>query len=205
MIFNGYDEEDEDDGGWIRLPRECLDTLMRSQNGQGVTEGVAEQLEISEGGIVDICREDINRILAIQGGNAFTDLQWEQVVTVFPPPQGALQEVGLESLVAFAAAPKVTLSRAAIQALLVRMGSTATVTEFLNEEDGDEETLVVTMTEESLNARLTSLGAMALNAAEFASLGRETLQITAFEDGTRHVLKKRVILNPEEDAELGPA
>jgi hypothetical protein len=46
---------------------------------------------------------------------------------------------------------------------------------------------------------------MALSAAEFASLGRETLQITAFEDGHRHVITKRIILNPEEDVELGPA
>lgn len=203
--YEDEDEEDYDEGGWIRIPRECLDTLMRSQNSQGVTEGVEEELEISEGGIVDICRAELERILAEQGGNAFTDLQWGQVVTVFPPPLGALQVVGLENLAAFVEAPKVTLSRAAIQALLVRMGSSATATEFFNEEDGDEETLVVIMTEEGLNARLTSLGAMALNAAEFASLGRETLQITAFEDGSRHVAKKRVILNPEEDDELGPA
>jgi hypothetical protein len=38
--------------------------------------------------------------------------------------------------------------------------------EFFNEEDGEEETLVVTMTLESLNARFASLGATPVVAAE---------------------------------------
>ena len=52
-----------------------------------------------------------------------------------------------------------TLKRADIERLLLRHGSNATMEEFFNEEDGEEQTLVVTMTLESLNARFASLGA----------------------------------------------
>ena len=52
--------------------------------------------------------------------------------------------------------------------LLQRQGSRATVAEFFNEEDGqDEHTNMVTMTYESLNARLRSLKARPLSAEEF--------------------------------------
>lgn len=98
--------------------------------------------------------------------------------------------------------PRFTLRRADIQRLLQTHGSTASMEEFFNEEDGEEETLVVTMTIESLNNRFTSLGATPVTLEELRS--RETLQITAFADGTRDVIIKqqRIILNPEEDPEL---
>jgi hypothetical protein len=100
-----------------------------------------------------------------------------------------------------------TFRRADIQRLLQTHGSTATVEEFFNEEMGgdEEETLVVTMTLESLNNRFASLGALlpvtfmeAIIAV--ATINRETLQIISFADDTRDVvIKERVILNPEDE------
>ena len=101
-----------------------------------------------------------------------------------------------------------TLRRADIQRLLQAHGSMATMEEFFNEEDGQEHTLVVTMTLESLNARFASLGATPLTFMEatiaVAAPTRETLQITAFAEGTRDIVVKqqRVILNPEDDPEI---
>ena len=78
-----------------------------------------------------------------------------------------------------------TLRRADIQRLLQDRGSLATMVEFFNEE-GEEpgaETLVVTMTLESLNARFASLGASPVS----------------FMDAQRAVeARPRVILNPED-------
>ena len=98
--------------------------------------------------------------------------------------------------------PRFTLRRADIQRLLQTHGSMATMEEFFNEEDGEEQTLVVTMSLESLNARFASLGATPVALAEFRT--RETLQITAFADGTREIVVKqqRIILNPEEDPDF---
>lgn len=59
-----------------------------------------------------------------------------------------------------------TLRRGDVEGLLRAHGSRATMVEFFNEEDGEEETLVVTMTLESLNARFASLGATPVVAAE---------------------------------------
>jgi hypothetical protein len=53
----------------------------------------------------------------------------------------------------------ITLTRAMIQELLQSRGSKATTTEFLNEEDGQDYTESITISYESLNARLKSLGA----------------------------------------------
>jgi len=64
--------------------------------------------------------------------------------------------------------PSVTLSRQAIQDLLLSHGSMATMVEFFNEEGEppSEQTLVVTMTLESLNNRFASLGATPVTFAE---------------------------------------
>lgn len=150
--------------------------------------------------------------------------------------------------------PSITISRQVIQDLLLSHGSMATMVEFFNEE-GDpptEQTLVVTMTLESLNSRFASLGATPVTLAEVTqaisavttpppspgpssdapptgcnyhasydtTLERSVagtllnmatfvvvtpLQVTAFADGTREVLvKPRIILNPEDEDELGP-
>ena len=78
-----------------------------------------------------------------------------------------------------------TLRRADIQRLLQERGSLATMVEFFNEEGEDPgaETLVVTMTLESLNARFASLGASPVS----------------FMDAQRVLeARPRVILNPED-------
>jgi hypothetical protein len=99
-----------------------------------------------------------------------------------------------------------TFRRADIQRLLQTHGSTATVEEFFNEDMGgdEEETLVVTMTLESLNNRFASLGATPVTFMEatiaVATPTRETLQITAFNHGARDVVsRQQVILNPEDE------
>lgn len=116
---------------------------------------------------------------------------WEEDVVHAPGPFDFVEEP-----------PRFTLRRADIQRLLQTHGSTASMEEFFNEEDGEEETLVVTMTLESLNNRFTSLGATPVTLEELVS--REALQITAFADGTRGVIIKqqRIILNPEEDPDF---
>jgi len=100
--------------------------------------------------------------------------------------------------------PRFTLRRADIQPLLQSHGSTATVEEFFNEELGEERTLVVTMTLESLNNRFASLGATPVTFMEatiaVSTMHRETLHITRFPDGTHNtVVARRVIINPEEE------
>jgi hypothetical protein len=74
----------------------------------------------------------------------------------------------------------VTFTRAQVENFLRAMGSSCTVTEFFNEEDGEEETLVVTMTHASLEARLSSM------------VGREV----------ENKGPASVILNPEDELEL---
>ncbi|NBO09382.1 MAG: hypothetical protein EBV30_08575 [Actinobacteria bacterium] len=101
--------------------------------------------------------------------------------------------------------PRFTLRRADIQDLLQSHGSTATVEEFFNEElGGEEQTLVVTMTLESLNNRFASLGATPITFMEatiaVSTMHRETLRITSFPDGSHNVaVRQRVIINPEDE------
>jgi hypothetical protein len=83
------------------------------------------------------------------------------------------------------------------------------VEEFFNEDmGGEEQTLVVTMTLESLNNRFASLGATPVTFMEatiaISTIHRETLRITRFPDGTHNVMvQQRVILNPEDEEEEG--
>lgn len=55
--------------------------------------------------------------------------------------------------------PRFMLHREDIHRLLQEHGSNATMEEFFNEEEGDEQIIIVTMTLQSLNARFVSLGA----------------------------------------------
>jgi len=123
-----------------------------------------------------------------------------------PPAEEVIHAPGPFDFVEPEEAPRFTLRRADIQRLLQNHGSMARMDEFFNEENGEEQTLVVTMTLESLNNRFASLGATPLTRMEVViatAERRETLQITAFADGERDVVvKQRVILNPEEDPEL---
>lgn len=67
-------------------------------------------------------------------------------------------------------APRFTLERHNIQGLLQQHGSSATVAEFFNEDLGDEdETHVINMTAESLNARFASLGATCVDLVELVN------------------------------------
>jgi hypothetical protein len=331
------DEEDEEDeeeahvhGGEIRITRIALESLLPT----GVTPGVEAELGFDEFGEVTISRYELERISVEQGGDPFSDAQWNMLCSVFPaeeddegpvpaamaplqltfaeweePPTEADPTQRARALLAnpeppasvvtpedreawalvldsaratiarhaaaerhpssqhpcplefFAAgdipptygvadrvscdickaqqvtitfyhcaecqfdvcaecfmppaevvhapgpfdieeSPRFTLRRADIQRLLQTHGSMATMEEFFNEEDGEEHTLVVTMSLESLNARFASLGATPVALAEFRT--RETLQITAFADGTRDIVVKqqRIILNPEEDPDF---
>jgi hypothetical protein len=100
--------------------------------------------------------------------------------------------------------PRFTLKRANIQRLLLRNGSNATMEEFFNEEDGEEETLVVSMSLESLNARFASLGAAPVTFME-ATVAAATL---TYESEMPFMEVKTgapwPVLNPEdEEPELG--
>ncbi len=183
------------------------------------------------------------------------ECQFDLCAECFMPPAPSAQEEvvhapGPFDFVDGEQSPSVTMSRQAIQALLLSHGSMATMVEFFNEEGEPptEQTLVVTMTLESLNNRFASLGATPATLAEVTqaisavttpppspgpssdapstgysydtTLERSVadtllnmatfvvvtpLQVTAFADGTREVrVKPRIILNPEDEDELGP-
>lgn len=177
-----------DDGGLIRITRVAMEGLLRSQGGIGVTAGVEAELAFDLYGEVTLTRYEFARIMAEQGATALTDESWIQLMCTFPAGDdlfGWEQEVvhvpGPFDIVEEAVEePRVTFTRAQIENFLRAMGSSSTVTEFFNEEDGEEETLVVTMTHASLEARLSSM------------VGREVEY-----KGPAHV-----ILNPEDELEL---
>jgi len=89
-----------------------------------------------------------------------------------PPAPSAEEEVvhapGPFDFVDGEESPSMTMSRQAIQDLLLSHGSMATMVEFFNEEGEPptEQTLVVTMTLDSLNNRFASLGATPVTLAE---------------------------------------
>ena len=140
---------------------------------------VAEPLEDDEDDLVRLSRIEIDE-----------DLDSEEAIHA-PGPFDFVADLPTS--------PRFTLKRANIQRLLLRNGSNATMEEFFNEEDGEEQTLVVTMTLESLNARFASLGAAPVTFME-ATVAAATL--TYGEDLME--VKSRVILNPEdEEPELG--
>ena len=177
-----------DDGGLIRITRVAMEGLLRSQGGIGVTAGVEAELAFDLYGEVTLTRYEFARIMAEQGATALTDESWIQLMCTFPAGDdmfGWEQEVvhvpGPFDIVEEAVEePRVTFTRAQIENFLRAMGSSSTVTEFFNEEDGEEETLVVTMTHSSLEARLSSI------------VGREVQVKTS----------SRVVLNPEDEEEI---
>jgi hypothetical protein len=121
-----------------------------------------------------------------------------------PPTEDAVHAPGPFDFVEPEESPRFTFRRADIQSLLQSHGSSATVEEFFNEDmGGGEQTMVVTMTLESLNNRFASLGATPVTFMEatiaVSTIHRETLHITRFPDGTHNVMvRQRVILNPED-------
>jgi hypothetical protein len=199
-------EEEEagfDDGGLIRITRVAMEGILRNQGGIGVTAGVEAELAFDVYGEATTTRYEFARIMAEQGATALTDESWSQLMSLFP----AGEDDVLSAIIAAEAAPtlsfghwepeavhvpgpfdiveepeepRLTFTRAQIENFLRAMGSSCTVTEFFNEEDGEEETLVVTMTHASLEARLSSI------------LGREVQIMTP----------SRVVLNPEDELEI---
>ncbi len=182
----GEEEASFDDGGLIRITRVAMEGLLQSQGGIGVTAGVEAELPFDMNGEVTITRYEFARIMAEQGATALTDESWTQLMCTFPAGDElfGVAEMPPEAvqvpLVEPEEEPRLTFTRAQVENFLRAMGSSCTVTEFFNEEDGEEETLVVTMTHASLAARLSSI------------VGREV------EDHARRSL----ILNPEDEAEV---
>jgi hypothetical protein len=125
------------------------------------------------------------------------------------PTEDAVHAPGPFDFVEPEESPRFTFRRADIQSLLQSHGSSAAVEEFFNEDmGGGEQTMVVTMTLESLNNRFASLGATPVTFMEatiaVSTIHRETLHITRFPDGTHNVMvRQRVILNPEDEEEEG--
>ena len=183
-----------DDGGLIRITRVAMEGLLRSQGGVGVTAGVEAELAFDIYGEVTMTRYEFARIMAEQGATALTDESWVQLMCTFPAGDDLFGEAAVGGWEPEAVhvpgpfdiveepveEPRITLTRAQIENFLRAMGSSSTVTEFFNEEDGEEETLVVTMTHASLEARLSSM------------IGREV----------EYKGPARVILNPEDELEL---
>ena len=139
------------------------------------------------------------------------ECQFDVCAGCFMPPAAPAEEaVHAPGPFDIEESPRFTLRRADIQDLLQTHGSTATVEEFFNEElggedmGGEEQTLVVTMTLESLNNRFASLGASPVTFMEatiaVSTIHRDTLHITRFPDGSHNAaVRQRVILNPEDE------
>ena len=190
----GEEEAGFDDGGLIRITRVAMEGLLRSQGGLGVTAGVETELAFDIYGEVTITRYEFARIMAEQGATALTDESWIQLMATFPAGDDLFGEAAVGGWEPEAVhvpgpfdiveepveEPRFTLTRAQIENFLRAMGSSCTVTEFFNEEDGEEETLVVTMTHSSLEARLSSI------------VGREVEIKTP----------SHLILNPEDEQEI---
>jgi hypothetical protein len=187
----GQEEAGFDDGGLIRITRVAMEGLLRSQGGIGVTAGVEAELAFDIYGEVTITRYEFARIMAEQGATALTEESWIQLMCTFPAGDDLFGQAEWEPEAVHVPAPfhiveepveepRFTLTRAQIENFLRAMGSSCTVTEFFNEEDGEEETLVVTMTHSSLAARLSSI------------VGREVEVKTS----------SRVVLNPEDQEEI---
>ena len=122
--------------------------------------------------VCDICKNDLLTIPFYH----CTECEIDICAGCFMPPAlSAVEEVvhapGPFDFVDGEESPSVTMSRQAIQHLLLSHGSMATMVEFFNEEGEPptEQTLVVTMSLESLNNRFASLGATPVTFAEVQS------------------------------------
>lgn len=246
--YSDQEEEEEYDERVIIIARQSLHDMLVGFGASGVNDSMRDMFDEDDEAVLD--RNEFSMLCMAQGGRSPSDVEWEPVATTFAP-RSSLQEVGLESFAEHAAEMassrgsisrawqeavainegQVVLTRGAIQSLLHRQGSSATVIEFLNEHlEDEEEDLIesITMTQASLNARLMSLGAEPVSSGFFhdfrlsqqpsapaasiladlaypePSPAVDMLLISVGEMGERSVTTKRRILNPEEDAELGP-
>ena len=201
--LGGEEEAGFDDGGLIRITRVAMEGILRNQGGIGVTAGVEAELAFDVYGEATTTRYEFARIMAEQGATALTDESWSQLMSLFPAGEDdvlsaivaaevaptlsfghwepeAVHVPGPFDIVDEPEEPRLTFTRAQIENFLRAMGSSCTVTEFFNEEDGEEETLVVTMSHASLEARLSSI------------VGRDVQVKTS----------SRVVLNPEDEVVL---
>ena len=183
-----HDEEQDnfDDGGVIRITLIGMEIVMYQQGAHtGVTPTVREEVGFDEFNEAIITRYEFERILREQGGNPFSDAMWTLVMSIYPllrdddaptvpsaapePSPAPLAEP--LPVVHEEEVPRFTLERDSIQDLLQQHGSSATVAEFFNEDLGDEEeTYVINMTAESINARFASLGATRIDLVELVNI-----------------------------------
>jgi len=108
------DDEDEEDlldpegGGFIRLARNSVNTLITVQGGRDMADMPEDEMPtFDDHDYAIICRLEFEYYIGIQGGRSFTDEQWTAIMAEFPVPpvpQPTLQEIGLESFAEFAAA-----------------------------------------------------------------------------------------------------
>ena len=204
----GEEEAGFDDGGLIRITRVAMEGLLRNQGGIGVTAGVEAELAFDVYGEATTTRYEFARIMAEQGATALTDESWSQLMNMFPAGDDevlsaivaaeavptlsvghwepeAVHVPGPFDIVEEPEEPRLTFTRAQIENFLRAMGSSSTVTEFFNEEDGEEETLVVSMTRASVEARFSSILGRPVEYKRGLFLGREF-----------------VVLNPEDELEI---
>ena len=205
------EEDEEDDTEFMAITRQPLTDLLIGFGATGVNDNMMHMFD--EEGLTIINAMEFGFISMAQGGRRPSELEWAAIVPHYPvqptAPVEAAADRELEEAIAFADGLAV-LSRGAIESLLHRQGSAATVSEFLNEDLGDDEEPIqaIAMTQTSLNARLTSLGVEPVSSGFFQDLRtgqQESLTVSVEETGERSVIPKPRILNPEEDAELGPA
>lgn len=170
------EEEDEIDG-LIRITRVGMEREIIRLGGYGLPHSLEAELGFDEYGEAVVSRHYFQRILRLQGAGRVWDSEWNRLLSMYPDftmyqaHQGAASALP-EVDVTHAPGPfdfpdsSFTLRRGDVEGLLQAHGSRATMVEFFNEEDGEEETLVVTMTLDSLNDRFASLGATPVVAAE---------------------------------------
>lgn len=160
----------------IRITRVGMEREIVRLGGYGLSASAEAELGgFDEYGESIVSLQEFQRILRGQGVGHVWDNEWNRLLSLYPAhlpaPQGAPPALAAVD-VTHSPGPfdfpdsSFTLRRGDVEGLLHAHGSRATMVEFFNEEDGEEETLVVTMTLESLNARFASLGATPVVAAE---------------------------------------
>lgn len=165
-------EEEPTFDGLIRITRASMEQEIGWLGGVGLYPIYEAEIGgFDEYGEAVVSRHQLESILHRQGGGRIGYSEWNRLLSMYPAQQGAAPALAAAD-VTHAPGPfdfpdsSFTLRRGDVEGLLRAHGSRATMVEFFNEEDGEEETLVVTMTLESLNARFASLGATPVVAAE---------------------------------------
>ena len=151
-------EEEPTFDGLIRITRVGIEREIIRLGGYGLPLSLEAELGgFDEYGEAVISRHYFQRILRLQGVGHVWDNEWNRLLSLYPDftvyqaQQGAAHTLAAVD-VTHAPGPfdfpdsSFTLRRGDVEGLLRAHGSRATMVEFFNEEDGEEETLVVTMT-----------------------------------------------------------